>query len=1247
MKKLFIAFILLLTLTVTAISVSADADCIVADASELITTVKSSSLAGMVHNTELVYDALAGRSFVGGYPNGVLDVANDNTGLRFVLTELFDGYNAKDYPYIKVGYKALIASNKNTDVNVGVSYNGTATRLWGKRVTIDNSGAYNSVIIDLKSYTSAEHAAADVYSFDSIDEAPVDYIYLKPYYSKKSISKEDYLMVEYIGAFKSEADALAYVHPAKASEIEISINYTAFRLSAGESFTIKPAVKGLEGAEFTFKSADQTIATIDASGKVAALKNGITTVSASYGEETVECMVVVGKPEAISLVKYDVFNYGKLINVNALGDSITSYSAPNGRVYHVWWSQNYNIKNRNYGVGGTKISVTAGAEEDKSFQARALTMEENADLITVKGGVNDWFGNVPLGEKGTRLNTTFEGGLRNLIEILIKRYPEKQIVFFTPIKCLRTCSNTLPLTDYVDRVLSVCAEYGIPAIDIYNSPETDFTDTPELFYDGDLHPNDEAEGMLGEYMMNQMVAKGIVTVSETNDFKPVPVGEHFAFDEEELYNLVSVPSGISKSLSDGKVKITADSEVSNAQVTVSFENEDILLKTYNVVRVDYKTNINSIKGTATVDFNIQTTYDKDGTRKSFTLFSYKPTFKSSAQDEIFVDALEDSSLPNSSLGSGIGYNNADELSEYDKLVLKLWYDNGNKSVKDTYFEIESIGFYKSVEEAYSVDFDVNKELLGIEVPAALGVEQGTITKLDVKLNPTTAQAKLAYESKNDSVARVTADGKIIALAPGQATIKVTADDGKYTGDCVVTVTAPAKDYSQYIFDRDNLENLVYKVIVEKKLNVVYLGGSVTAGAGASVADTTSWRGLTGVWLKNMFPDVEVNLHNSAMGGSGSMLGAFRTDVDVLAHDPDLVFVEFAVNDSYSKHYADGTVQLYYESIIRQIREKSPETEIISIYVTDKGLLNQTDTSPIAKLQETVAAHYGVTGIDVGRAMNNHITSTGGTWEEYVKDSVHPLDKGYVIYADVIKQYLFAKLFGADEVPEKPIEHTVPETYIDERNIDFVPTYVKVTENTFTDVKGWTYSANKAFNNLDSEGYIYPSANDNSFTYKFKGTGIAFFMEFNGGGYYVEWTLDGGQPQNIYLTDTNHAFNKMYKTGVLEDTWHTLTFSYKGADGTGGTNPNVKITRILVSQIASEEPEVLLGDVDGNGIVEPTDGVAIARYNAKWTGYGEDEINLANSDVDGVGGVDATDGVILSRYFAKWAGYETLPYVPAE
>ena len=682
-------------------------------------------------------------------------------------------------------------------------------------------------------------------------------------------------------------------------------------------------------------------------------------------------------------------------------------------------------------------------------------------------------------------------------------------------------------------------------------------------------------------------------------------------------------------------------------IQYSVKDANILAKQYPIVQIAYKAHINN-KSSIDLNFGLDKYYangDKNNI-KAVRLWGIRPSYVNDQFTTLYWDSSK--ATGGDPVGSNYSWNNVTDDGIYTYLRLKLWGGQGgtNPTKGDT-FEVQYIAFFPDVETMNSFVYET--DLRGIEVPGGFDIQQGTVAKLPVKLVPSTAYAKLVYESQNEYVARVTADGKIIALNPGQVTVDVKTHDGKFTGSCVVNVTAPTKDYSQYIFDRDDLENLVYKVNVDKKLNVVYLGGSVTAGAGASSSDATSWRGLTGVWLKNMFPDVEVNLYNSAMGGSGSMLGAFRTDADVLAHDPDLVFVEFAVNDSYSGHYTDGTVQFYYESILRQIREKSPDTEIISIFVTDQGLLQQTDMSPIAKLHNEVAAHYGVTGIDVGRAMNNHITSTGAAWSEYVSDSVHPGDKGYAIYGDVIKQYLFAKLFGAEEVPSKVVNHTLPETYIDERNIDFVPTYVEVTENTFTNVKGWTYSSGKVYNNLDTAGYVYPSANDNSITYKFKGTGIAFFMEFNGGKYNVKWSLDGGAEQTLYVSDTNHAFNKMYKTGVLEDKEHTLTFSYTGTDGTGGTNSGVKLTRILVSQLASEdeEPEILYGDVDGNGTVEPTDAVTLARFNAHWTGYSEDDINLANSDVDGVEGVDATDGVVLSRYFAQWTGYTTIPLNPAE
>ncbi|MBQ7821938.1 MAG: Ig-like domain-containing protein, partial [Clostridia bacterium] len=681
-------------------------------------------------------------------------------------------------------------------------------------------------------------------------------------------------------------------------------------------------------------------------------------------------------------------------------------------------------------------------------------------------------------------------------------------------------------------------------------------------------------------------------------------------------------------------------------IDYSVSSANVLAKEYPYVQIAYRAHITNI---TTIDLNVGINkFHPSGdtsTTKGVRLWGIRPSYVNDTFTTMYFDSTKFTG--GQDVGSPYSWNNVSDDGIYTYLRMKLWGGQGGKTTTtgDT-FEVQYIAFFTDEDTMNSFVYDT--ELRGITVPENVTVTKGTVTKLDVELEPTSAYAKLVYESQNEYVARVTEDGKIVALMAGQVTINVSTHDGKYSASCVVNITEPEKDYSDYIIDRDNLENLVYRLNNDKELNVVYLGGSVTAGAGAS-SGNTCWRALIGTWLTEMFPDATINNVNSAMGGSGSMLGAFRTDADVLAHDPDLVFVEFAVNDSYSGHYSDGTVQLYYESILRQIREKSPETEIISLFVTDQGLLHQTDTSPIAKLQDAVAAHYGVSSIDVGRAMNNHIVATGATWSEYVSDSVHPGDKGYAIYGDAIKQYLFAELFEAGYNPTALTKHTVPETYVDSRNETFVPVYVEVTEDTFDTMTGWTYSSNRVYSNLDTDGYVYPSAAENSITYTFKGTGIAFYVEFNGGGYYFNWSIDGGETTSLKITDTNHPFNKMFKTGVLEDTEHTITFSYGGTDNTGGTNSNVKLTRLLVSKIASEEEEtdILYGDVDGNGKVEPADSVALSRYNAQWTGYSESDINMANADVDGVEGVSSSDAVVLSRYNAQWAGYETLPLTPTE
>ena len=81
------------------------------------------------------------------------------------------------------------------------------------------------------------------------------------------------------------------------------------------------------------------------------------------------------------------------------------------------------------------------------------------------------------------------------------------------------------------------------------------------------------------------------------------------------------------------------------------------------------------------------------------------------------------------------------------------------------------------------------------------------------------------------------------------------------------------------------------------INIVYLGGSITQGAGVS-DKTKTWVSRISNYFKEKYADKTVNNYNVGIGGTGSDMGIMRLERDVLSKNPDYVFVEFAVNDIF-------------------------------------------------------------------------------------------------------------------------------------------------------------------------------------------------------------------------------------------------------------------------------------------------------------------------------------------------------------
>ena len=216
---------------------------------------------------------------------------------------------------------------------------------------------------------------------------------------------------------------------------------------------------------------------------------------------------------------------------------------------------------------------------------------------------------------------------------------------------------------------------------------------------------------------------------------------------------------------------------------------------------------------------------------------------------------------------------------------------------------------------------------------------------------------------------------------------------------------PAKELSV----RGGLPNFFAKVHSGKTVKIAFLGGSITrAGNG--------YRDQVMTWLRTQYPSARFEEIMAAVSGTGSDFGACRVKQHVIDHKPDLVFVEFAVNDN---RWLMQFVRETMEGIVRQIWKGGSKTDICFVYtfsaenlaVLQKGLF-----PPSASAMETIAAHYNIPSIHMGLAVIEEINKgkllmmgkkdSATTVPLFSIDGVHPLpETGHKIYTQVLAKNL--------------------------------------------------------------------------------------------------------------------------------------------------------------------------------------------------------------------------------------------------
>lgn len=181
----------------------------------------------------------------------------------------------------------------------------------------------------------------------------------------------------------------------------------------------------------------------------------------------------------------------------------------------------------------------------------------------------------------------------------------------------------------------------------------------------------------------------------------------------------------------------------------------------------------------------------------------------------------------------------------------------------------------------------------------------------------------------------------------------------------------------------------------EKVSIVYLGGSITEGA-LAVPQATSCYAYRSAQLfakKYMKDPSQLAYHNAGISGTPSLLGITRCQQDVLSHAPDIVFVEFAVNDS-----TDDTSRMVYESLVRKLLQSETQPAVVLVIT----LMNSGYSAHVHMKQ--VGKHYGLGVVSVYDAVQPQIDAGKMQWSDYSSDYAHPTTEGHAFIAELIGHY---------------------------------------------------------------------------------------------------------------------------------------------------------------------------------------------------------------------------------------------------
>lgn len=203
-----------------------------------------------------------------------------------------------------------------------------------------------------------------------------------------------------------------------------------------------------------------------------------------------------------------------------------------------------------------------------------------------------------------------------------------------------------------------------------------------------------------------------------------------------------------------------------------------------------------------------------------------------------------------------------------------------------------------------------------------------------------------------------------------------------------------------VCDNAALAAAMKKAEAGEPITIAAIGGSITQGTISSGAKDSQlktkncYAEIFFSWWRETFPNSKVTVVNAGIGATDSYLGVHRVQEDVLDYQPDVVLIEYSVNDA-----GTNTYKTTYDNLVYKVASMEDAPAVLLLF------MGQTNLSSAQSVHQLIGFQYGIPMISYLNLLSDFFEAGRFTEKELSGDVTHPSALGHAIVGEMLWKYL--------------------------------------------------------------------------------------------------------------------------------------------------------------------------------------------------------------------------------------------------